>query len=82
VLPITINDPFLDNDIVVEFDAKLLNNQNFQLIQQLSDIIKDSGEIGKFQLDVFAVTIKNMTTYENKLINLTDEYYNSKLIKL
>jgi GT2 family glycosyltransferase len=82
VLPITINDPFLDNDIVVEFDAKLLNNQNFQLIQQLSDIIKDSGEIGKFQLDVFAVTIKNMTTYENKLINLTDEYYTSKLIKL
>ena len=82
VLPITINDPFSDNDIVVEFDAKLLNNQNFQLIQQLSDIIKDSGEVGKFELDIFTVTINNMTTYENKLINLTDEYYTSKLIKL
>jgi len=82
VLPITLNDPFSDNDIVVEFDAKVLTNQNFQLIQQLSDIIKDSGEIGKFQLDVFTVTINGMTTYENKLINLTDEYYTSKLIKL
>jgi hypothetical protein len=82
VLPITINDPFSDNDIVVEFDAKALTNQNFQIIQQLSDIIKDSGEIGKFQLDIFSVTINDMATYENELINLNDEYYTSKLIKL
>jgi hypothetical protein len=76
------NDPIGENDIVVEFDAKLLNNQNFQIINQLPDIIKDSGELGKFQLDIFTVTINDTTTYENSLINLKDEYYTSKLIKI
>lgn len=76
------NYPLRDNDIVVEFDAMQLTNQNFQLIQQLPEILKDSGDIGQFELDIFKITIKSLETYENRLINLNDEYYTSKLIKI
>jgi hypothetical protein len=33
-------------DIIVEIDRKTFTQQDFQIIQQLNDIIKDSGEIG------------------------------------
>lgn len=57
-----------DNDIVVEFDAKKLNQESFKIIPQLSEIITQSGEIGEFELDIFKISIYAMTTYENKLI--------------
>lgn len=68
VLCIGYNDPHGENDIVVEFDASRLTQQNFQIIQQLSEIITDSGEIGEFQLDIFKVTINHLETYEKDLI--------------
>lgn len=58
----------LDNDIVVEFDASKLNQNNFQLIQQLPEIIHESGEIGEFELDIFRIKIKSLRTYEKDLI--------------
>jgi GT2 family glycosyltransferase len=48
------------NDIIVEFNATQLNQNNFQILQQLPDIIKESGEIGLFELDIFKVTINNI----------------------
>ena len=62
------NDPILENDIVVEFDATQLNQQSFQIIQQLSDIIKQSGEVGTFELDIFKVTINSLTEYQKDLV--------------
>jgi hypothetical protein len=70
VLTIENNDPIAENNIVVEFDATKLNNDNFQIIQQLPEVIQESGEIGEFELDIFKITIKDMTTYEHTLINL------------
>jgi len=70
VLNIKANDPISENDIVVEFDATQLTNQNFQLIQQLPEIIHDSGEIGEFELDIFKITINSLETYEHTLIKL------------
>mgnify|MGYP000875073438 CR=1 FL=1 len=64
------NDPYAENDIVVEFDATQLNQNNFQLLQQLPEIIQGSGEIGQFELDVFKITIHSLETYEHTLINL------------
>ena len=58
----------LDNDIIVEFDASQLTQQSFQIIQQLSEIIHESGEIGEFELDIFKIKIKSLTTYEKDLI--------------
>jgi len=60
----------LDNDIIVEFDAKQLSQNSFNILMQLSDIITESGEIGVFELDILKISINNMTTYEHTLINL------------
>ena len=59
------------NNIVVEFDAKQFTQDSFNIIQQLPKIIVDSGEVGTFELDVFKITIKSLTTYEHDLIYLS-----------
>jgi glycosyltransferase involved in cell wall biosynthesis len=64
------NDPIGENDIIVEFDATKLTNENFQLLQQLPGIIKESGGIGEFELDIFKIIINHLKEYQNNLINL------------
>jgi glycosyltransferase involved in cell wall biosynthesis len=64
------NDPEGENDIIIKFDVTKLNQDSFQLLQQLPDIIKDNGEIGTFELDIFTITINSMTEYQNTLIKL------------
>ena len=56
------------NDIIVEFDASQLTNENFQFIAQLSEILQDSGEIGVMEHDIFKITINKTKTYEEDLI--------------
>ena len=56
------------NSIVVHIDCQKLNQQSFQIITQLSEILSDSGEIGEFNLDIFSVQVKNLNTYEKELI--------------
>ena len=59
----------MDNiDILIEFDANQFNQQSFNIIQNLSDIITDSGELGIFKLDIFDINITNLQTYEKELI--------------
>jgi glycosyltransferase involved in cell wall biosynthesis len=64
------NHPEGENDIVIEFDARQLNNHNSQYIQQLPEIIKESGEIGEFELDIFKITISHLEEYTNDLIHI------------
>ena len=59
-----------DNDIVVEFDTTKLNQESFNILTQLPEIITESGEAGTFELDIFKITINNMTTYEHDLIHI------------
>jgi glycosyltransferase involved in cell wall biosynthesis len=59
-----------NNEILISFDATQLNQNNFQLLQQLPDIIKDNGEIGSFELDIFKIDIIQMNEYQNTLIKL------------
>jgi len=68
VLHVGYNDPIGENDIVVEFDATQLTQQNFQLLQQMPSIIKESGEIGEFEIDIFKITISNLEELQNNLI--------------
>lgn len=58
------------NDIEVRIDGSKLNNQNFNYIVQLSQILANDGEleVGSFELDVFEININKIKTYENKLI--------------
>jgi glycosyltransferase involved in cell wall biosynthesis len=57
------------NEILVSFDATQLNQNSFQLLQQLPNIIKDNGEIGSFELDIFKIDIIQMNEYQNNLIS-------------
>jgi len=59
----------LEHDIVVEFDASKLTNDNFQFLTQLPEILQDSGEVGEVMLyDIFELVINLLKTYEKELI--------------
>lgn len=70
----------LDNDIVIEFNLLDINPKSFDLLQNLSEIIKESGEVGQFQLDVFMIEIKSLKEYQKELINLSSDWYQNKLL--
>jgi len=56
------------NDIIIRFDAQKLTPQNFQIIVNLSEMLKDSGEVGEMEYDIFKINIKSLKTYEKELI--------------
>ena len=59
------------NDVLVEFDASHLNENNVNnILFNLSAILSDSGEIGEFELDVFKIKVNKLKTYEDKLIKV------------
>jgi glycosyltransferase involved in cell wall biosynthesis len=57
------------NQILVEINAQMFNQQDFQYMNQLPDILKDSGTIGEFQLGNLKITIVKLDTFEQNLIN-------------
>lgn len=69
----------ITSDIVVEVDARTITQDDFNLLQQLPDIIKDSGEIGKFELGVYTITINALTEYQHHLSTLNSQWYTNKL---
>ena len=64
------NDPIGENDIIIEFDATCLTSENFKLLQQFPNIIKESGDVGKFELDIFTIEIISLIEYQQDLIKL------------
>ena len=63
-----------NNDILIEFDCKLVTPQNFQILVNLSEILKESGEVGEMELEVFKLHIKSLDTYEKDLIKVKKKY--------
>jgi len=57
-----------NNEILVEIDGSKFTQQDFQIIQQLSAILQDSGEIGPFELGNLHIDIIQINTYEKGLI--------------
>jgi glycosyltransferase involved in cell wall biosynthesis len=60
----------ITDDIVVKLNGNDLNQALYQLIQQLSEIIQLSGNIGHFELSKMTLTINKMKEYQNSLIYL------------
>jgi len=60
----------LENEITISIDRATFSNQDFQIIQQLSEILKDSGEIGEFELGNLHIKINALNEYQNDLIKL------------
>ena len=56
------------NNVIIEFDASKLTQDNFQILVELSSILKESGEVGEMELDIFKFNIKSLDTYEQELI--------------
>jgi len=59
-----------DNDVIIRFDASKLNQSNFQIIVNLSEILQQSGEVGEMELEIFEFYINKLDTYEKELINV------------
>jgi len=57
-------------DIIVEVDGNTFTQQDFITIQQLNDIIKESGEIGSFELGNLKITINSLTEYQDTFIKI------------
>ena len=57
-----------NNEILVAIDGNKFTQENFQYIQQLSEILNDSGEIGSFELGNLYIDVIQMNTYEKELI--------------
>ena len=62
------NKHVIKDDITIKVDGKTFNQQDMQLIGQLSEIIQDNGEVGEFELGNLKIQINDLTTYENDLI--------------
>ena len=59
-----------NNEILVEVVQSTFTQQDYQIIQQLSQIIQQQGEPGRFQLGSVVMEIIQMNEYQNNLINI------------
>jgi hypothetical protein len=55
-------------DIIVKIDGNNFTQQDFQMIQQLNDIVKENNLTGTFELGNLKITINNLKEYQNELI--------------
>jgi len=61
----------IDSDIEVSFDARALNQNSFQFIQNLSEIFDfNEFDSGEYEFDIFNIKVNRVKHYENDLINL------------
>jgi len=58
------------NEILVRIDGKIFNEEDWKILMQLSEIIKDSGSIGSFQLGNLGIDIIQMNEYQKDLIKI------------
>ncbi len=58
------------NNILVEIDGNNLTQEDAKCLEQLPQILSDSGEIGEFELGNLSITIISLKTYENDLIKI------------
>jgi hypothetical protein len=59
-----------NNEILVRIDAKTFTQQDFMTLQKLPEILKDSGEVGQFELGNLFIDIIQINEYQNTLIKL------------
>lgn len=74
VLTLGYQNPHEYDDIVVEIDGKQFTNQDFQVLQQLPDILQEQGQPGKFKLGNMTITVHRLEESQNSLIHVTTSY--------
>ena len=58
------------NDVLVRIDGKILNKFDFENIYEISSILKDSGEVGEFELGNLKIKITQLKEHQDELIHL------------
>ena len=71
VLTLGYQDPHDYDDVTVEIDKKVFNNHDFQVLQQLPDILQEQGQPGKFKLGNMTVTVRRLEESQNSLIQVS-----------
>lgn len=64
-----------ESDITVRINGKNFNQESFNIIQNLSDIIKETGETGDFEIQNINISIKSLQEYQNTLIKKQFDKY-------
>ena len=59
-----------DNDIIIEFDAREWKDEHSGFINNLSQVISSSGEVGEMEYEIFTIYIEKLNTYEKELIKV------------
>jgi hypothetical protein len=70
ILYIGNNYPEGENDVVVVFDASRVTEQTFYLLQNISDIVTGTNDVGEFEIDCLTIMINSLETYEHNLIKV------------
>jgi len=65
----------IDTDIIVEMDLKKFSIDDYKNIMMLSEIIKDNGEIGNFELLNLKIQINRLTEYQDSLIKCNNNVF-------
>jgi len=68
IRPYMFNDNDKPNDILVSIDGTRFTSEDFYVIQELSSIIQQTNELGKFELGNLRIEINSLNTYEHTLI--------------
>ena len=58
------------NDVSIRMDAKLLTKFDLENIYEISSILKDSGEVGEFELGNLKIKITQLKEHQDELIHL------------
>ena len=71
VVPMYSNDDATAyHDIVVTINGSYFNNSDYYYLERLSEIIKDTNEIGIFEIGSMRIEIISLNEYQNDLIKL------------
>jgi len=68
------NEPYAENDIVVEFDLRKFSQLSFNTIQELPVLLAQIPEPGVYELDIFKITVNLIEPLENTLIKIQTQY--------
>lgn len=58
------------DDIIVEMDGTTFTQQDYSYVQQLNDIIKETNELGQFEIGNIKVTINSLEEQQHKYVRL------------
>ena len=60
----------IDSDITIKIDGTTFTDNDFKYLQSISEILKNNGSIGEFQLENLFISIKSLNELTNNLIKL------------